>query len=224
MKINVPSKNLLRKYLGGSAIMASKRPLGGKKILTFNLIFTLLLSFIHSGNAQAFSVTNTPNATHAINGTVSLATQTVIKVSFASVNQQIILSQPSLSVACKVSNLTQSEKDLVQTPASLNLNQPADCFSIKSVAPVAMVMTLAVKNLAINNPKIVVAIQTQKFEAPDLQPSPVDAQRLPILPSIMFAFGVAAVSLRSKISQRVSKFKLSNSLEFSSYRLQVLRC
>ena len=194
-----------------------------KKILTLNLIVTILLGLVYIPNASASSHVKTAFNNDSQTRSASQIKQAVLNVQTLSVRQGIVLTQPTLATACKVLALGQSEKDLVQTAAKINLNEPASCFSLVPAAK-AVAVNLSVKNLAASLPEILVAINPQTLQSPNIMPAPALPGSLPVLPSVMVIFAVGAVSFKRKVKEIISNFKPEEKIDFSSYSFQILRC
>ena len=145
-----------------------------------------------------------------------------IKVVSAAQTSSVVFSQinqPQLPASC--SFLGQSSLGLVQDAGTLNLNQPANCFSLK-LAYWQQSQSLAVQPLPSRNYNVAV-IRVPVITWGYSLPNPV--QSLPMLPAAAAGLGImAAVSFRKlqAVSLRQLNFLFPRSLSIE--QLQMFRC
>jgi hypothetical protein len=108
---------------------------------------------------------------------------------------------------------------------SVNLNQPAGCFSLKVLPPVDYSQVrLSVAAPKTEPVKIVVAAPQSKISSLDFIPG-LPGQSIPAMPLVFFGFGLVYGLWDKKLAFKKLAIKASSlKFAFSLHRLQVLRC
>ena len=194
-----------------------------KKILALNLIFAFLISLVYT-NQPAFALSNAINnpGTAASNPKVTARPVMVTVVSLPAPVPIKVAAASSLAVPCIIPP-AKTAANLVQDEGSINLNQPANCFSLQSVSQTVAVQTLKVENLS-QTAKIAIAYHSERLESPDLIPSPLGPVGLPSLPALSLTLAAAALVFRKKINQRLLNLREQFLAAPQACRLEILRC
>ncbi len=180
-----------------------------KKISTF-IIVLLLVGFIPKAGGNNNQKLKLP----------ALSSQSIF-VQVVSLPKADILEVGKSTSACSFS--AGQGTDLLQG-SSINLNQPADCFSLN-----VNLQTTAWANISIVPPTkvfstIVVQTTPVQISNPNILPAPL-SQSIPTLPALYFALVISfAIISRKRIISR-GKVKLASAIQVLSLeQLNMLRC
>jgi len=107
---------------------------------------------------------------------------------------------------------------------NLNLNEPANCFTLEVSQPVVVPPPLTVESAAVSYSDIKVVVNGASLSSPNLLPEPISSAT-PIVPQVFFGIVLSYGLLRrkllkAKIINATALFKESLTLQ----QLQMLRC
>lgn len=199
-----------------------------KKILTFNLIiiFVLTVAFpFQRVLAVGFFTSSTTENYKAIS-TSEVTVVNAVQTNKATLSVSGQNPDSVLALSCQVPAVQNFglENGLVQNEPAINLNQPANCFSLTSVQPTSLKIELAVEPLVAAHPLVAVVKTVPYISGPNLAQAPL-AQSLPILPFSFFTFGIVyALWSKKSLKKGLSLLKNQISLAVNFQQMQVLRC
>ena len=143
------------------------------------------------------------------------------------VNAKIQVSQNGVlfATASSCQEASGAASDIVQDAGLVDLNQPANCFSLQDSSEVnysSVHLSVVVPKAAAV--KVAVVIPQSKISVPDFLPT-TGGQPLPVLPLTFVTAGLIFALWETKLSFRKLAVKAA-SLKFtlSLHQLQVLRC
>ena len=183
-------------------------------------IFVLTLLFPKSGSLEQAA-----QAQAAQNNAVKTSATILVTVVQPSVTAKISVSEVAIATSASCFGGAGSQSNIVQNAGVVNLNQPANCFSLSDSSSANFSgVRLSVVSPAMPAVKVSVITPQVKISAFNFNPAPA-GQSIPVLPLTFFATGILwALSERKnifkKLSQKLSSLKTSLSLQ----QLQVMRC
>lgn len=190
-----------------------------KKILSFFAILLALLpslAFALGGNAA-----NRITHSQTVNSTGNTAK--IVIVQPENFSKGLVFNSQNIKIeSCGF--LKNSNSNIVQDQAILNLNQPASCFELVYGQAPRITKTLEVRPLARLRQKVV-SLTALNFSSEHLKvPSGARAQ-MPVspLPVFVFLLVLAAVDLSFKVQKKLVKINPAF-FNVNLERLQVLRC
>lgn len=194
-----------------------------KKTLALTITLAFLLSLVFPNQSAVFA-SKADGASNA-NSTINTSQTSLIKVVVAAAPQAIVVSsniQATAPAACQSAAI--GGNNLLQGVSQINLNIPANCFSLQIARQARPLRQLVVLPLARQNlSQIVVLNNPSEILMPNVTPAPV-SQNLPALPLVAAAaiagFAVLERFVRQKIARGIQHVKFSLTLE----QLQIMRC
>ena len=198
-----------------------------KKILALNLIFAFLLGLVYSSPAifaSSKSINGLPANTRAKNSAqaTNLSKAPIVTVVALPAPPIVQVAAAPLALSC-LGVSGKISANLIQDEGVINLNEPANCFSLQASTQKFAVENLRVQNLQ-QTATVQIAYNGQQLQSPDLVPAPLSPQGFPSLPALSFTLVVAALVLRKKITTGLLNLRKQVLLSIGAYRLEILRC
>jgi hypothetical protein len=191
------------------------------KILASALIFSFVVSLVYKGPLA--SAAAAPLAQPSVKNTLSVRATQPLGITIVSLPPPAAVKVVSVAVSLTCQSVVVKSSNLVQDEGSINLNQPANCFSLQVAYGSKLSQNLTVQNLS-PQPKIIVAFSHNISEKPDFIPSPFSPASMPALPALSLAILASALILRKKISTSLLLLKNRQLLFVNIGSLQILRC
>jgi len=119
--------------------------------------------------------------------------------------------------------LAAQKNGLLQEAASVNLNSPANCFSLSVSHSASPQWHLAVKALPATQTKIVVASFPEQIASASFGRAPFEPL-IPVFPAAAFVAAAMFAEAEKKIISKTIKAAVSAKQALSLQQLQVLRC
>ena len=132
-----------------------------KKILALNLIFAFLISLVYTNHSALALSTAISNPGPAVANSTITAKSVLVTVVSLPAPASVKVASASFVLSCVAAN-AKAAANLVQDEGTINLNQPANCFSLQSVTQAVAVQNLKVENLS-QTAKIAIAYNSERL-------------------------------------------------------------
>lgn len=189
-----------------------------KKIIVLNLIVVISIGLIYKGPVSFFTSATAASYSSGSNRQVPAKRLPNVEVVTLPLPGAV---QASVQAVCQ--NAVLKSGNLVQDEGAINLNQPANCFSLQITSAKVLNLNLAISSLPVPA-KIVVTRSPSFLQNPDFLPSPLDPVSLPAMPAVSLAVLATTLILRKKIIATLLNLKNNQWLFVNTGCLEVLRC